>query len=107
MRGKLDIVKMFHFHGDESSIRPHPYEYPDSYINFLLVIYHIFEIPYRQLEGFIRALARYCDLKPIDHSTIHERSMKLNLNMDIGDTDDITIFVDVVGNLRFLYAKTL
>lgn len=36
----------------------HPYDYPDSYINFLSVIYYIFGIPYRQLEGFMRALPK-------------------------------------------------
>ncbi|VUT26780.1 MAG: hypothetical protein MOIL_01717 [Candidatus Methanolliviera sp. GoM_oil] len=69
----------------------------DSYINFLLVTYHIFKIPYRQLEGFIRALSRYYDLKPIDHSTIHERSMKLNLHKGLCDTDNITISVIASG----------
>ena len=75
----------------------HPYDYPDSYINFLSVIYYIFGIPYRQLEGFTRALSKYCDLKPIDYSTIQERSTKLKLNINIVNTDDMIISVDASG----------
>ena len=75
----------------------HLYDYPDSYINFLSVIYYIFGIPYRQLEGFTRALSKYCDLKPVCHSTIYERSTKLNLNINIGNTDDMIISVDASG----------
>jgi hypothetical protein len=49
------------------------YEYPASYIRFLSMIYCLFQFPYRQLEGFARALSRYNGIRPLNYSTIHER----------------------------------
>jgi hypothetical protein len=61
------------------------------------MIYYLFQLPYRQLEGFTRALSRYGEVKPIDHSTIHERSMKLDLAINAETSDDMIISVDASG----------
>jgi len=38
-----------------------PFTYLDSLIKFLASIRLLFHLPYRQLEGFTRALSRYVD----------------------------------------------
>ncbi len=78
-----------------------PYEYPESFAKFLAFLYVAFNLPYRQLEGFIKALMRLNpDLKKPDHATIHRRVMKLNLNLDDSlkkSKEPITIAVDASG----------
>jgi len=81
--------------------RGKPYDYPLSYIRFLAFIYVAFNLPYRQLEGFIRAMTRLNPrLEKPDHATIHRRVMKLNLNLDDSlkkSKKPITIAVDASG----------
>jgi len=74
-----------------------PYEYPMSYLRFLSMIYYLFQLPYRQLEGFTRALSSYGRVRPIDHSTIHERLMKLDLGINAEMDGDLIIAVDASG----------
>jgi hypothetical protein len=46
------------------------YRYPQSFIK-LLAIVHAYVLPYRQLEGFMRALSQHVDgLKAPDYTTI-------------------------------------
>ncbi|MCX6821909.1 MAG: IS5 family transposase [Candidatus Aenigmarchaeota archaeon] len=81
--------------------RGKPYDYPLSYIRFLAFIYVAFNLPYRQLEGFIRAMIRLNPrLEKPDHATIHRRVMKLNLNLSDSlkkPGKPITIAVDASG----------
>jgi hypothetical protein len=59
-----------------------PYSYPDSFFQFLGVIHVLFNLPYRQTEGFVRGLSKLLpNLKKPDHATIHRRVSKLNLNL--------------------------
>jgi len=37
--------------------RGRPFDYPDSLIQFCRIIYHVFHLPYRQLEGFMKKLS--------------------------------------------------
>jgi IS5 family transposase len=58
------------------------YLYPDSFITALSFIYVLFFLPYRQLEGFFKAISKFIpNLKVPDHSTIHRRVNKLNINL--------------------------
>jgi len=78
-----------------------PYSYPLSYIRFLAFIYVAFNLPYRQLEGFIKAMMRLnSDFEKPDHATIHRRILKLNLNPSDSlkkSNKPITIAVDASG----------
>ena len=59
-----------------------PYKYPKSFIQFMAFLYVALNIPYRQLEGFIKVMMKLnSDLKKPDHATIHRRVMKLNPNL--------------------------
>ena len=47
------------------------FRYPESFIRLLLFMHVYLHLPYRQLEGFTKALARYVKgLKAPDHSSI-------------------------------------
>jgi hypothetical protein len=75
-----------------------PYKYPNSFI-MLLAIIHAYLLPYRQLEGFVRALSNHIDIKPIDYSSIAWRVARLdvNINNDININEPIVIAVDSSG----------
>ena len=77
------------------------FRYPDSFIRLLLFMHAYLHLPYRQLEGFTKALARYVKgLKAPDHSSIQWRAEKLPVTFDHGVMDsneDVVIAVDVKG----------
>ena len=57
-----------------------PFRLTDGYIVFLAVVRYLFSMPYRQLEGFTRALSRLIPrLPPIDYSWVRRRILMLNL----------------------------
>jgi hypothetical protein len=53
------------------------FRYPESFIRLLAIIQHAYLLPYRQLEGFIRALSSNVEgLKVPDYTTICYRIAK-------------------------------
>jgi len=80
---------------------PH-YRYPNSLISLLATV-HVYLLPYRQLEGFLRMMSIYVKkLKEMvpDFTTIWWRveRMKINLDPKINpEKDDIMIAVDSTG----------
>jgi len=78
-----------------------PYHYPESFMRLLCFIRLLFHLPYRQCEGFIRALARYVEgLQAPDYTTICRRVNRLNLSLDeslLKSPAPITIAVDASG----------
>jgi len=53
----------------------------DSHIGFLGVVRHLFGLPYRQLEGFARALNRLVPTLPSgDYSGLRRRILRLDLS---------------------------
>ena len=77
------------------------FRYPDSLIRLLLFIHAYLRLPYRQLEGFTKALARYVDgLRAPDHSSIKWRAGKMPLKLDSAVVElgeDVVIAVDATG----------
>jgi hypothetical protein len=77
------------------------FRYPDSFIRLLLFMHVYLHLPYRQLEGFTKALARYVKgLKPPDHSSISWRAEKLPVRLDrtVMDSDEpVVIALDASG----------
>jgi hypothetical protein len=50
------------------------------YVVFLAVVRYLFSMPYRQLEGFTRALHRLIPrLPPVDYSWVRRRILRLDL----------------------------
>ena len=86
---------------NEGKEGPH-YRYPNSLISLLATV-HVYLLPYRQLEGFLRMMSIHIKkLKEVvpDFTTIWCRveRMKIYLNPQINpEKDDIVIAVDSTG----------
>ncbi len=76
--------------------RGHPYEYPNSYMQFLISIRYYCHLDYRTLEGFCRNLSRILDIPAPDHSTIHKR-LKMDFTPPAVNSEEIVIAVDSSG----------
>jgi len=75
------------------------FRYPESFIKLLAVI-HAYLLPFRQLEGFTKALTSHVDgLKAPDYTSIWWRvsRMKVELNSKIKPDEDVTIAIDSSG----------
>jgi hypothetical protein len=75
------------------------YRYPESFIK-LLAIVHAYVLPYRQLEGFMRALCNHVEgPKAPDYTTIwwQVAKMKVNVASNVMLDKDVTIAVDSTG----------
>lgn len=75
------------------------YRYPESFVKLLAVV-HAYVLPYRQLEGFMRALSQHVDgLKAPDYTTIWWRvdKMKVDVASSVELDKDVTIAVDSSG----------
>jgi len=82
--------------------RPGPrYKLTNSYINLLAIVRYLFQMPYRQLEGYTRALHRLIpQLPPADYSGIRKRILRLNVDPYkhlSQSSDPITIALDSTG----------
>jgi len=73
-----------------------PFDYPESLIK-LLAIVHAYLLPYRQSEGFTRALLRHTSLNAPDFTSIQWRVAKMDVSIDNTITDDIVIAADSSG----------
>jgi len=77
-----------------------PFTLTSSHIVFLAVVRYLFGLPYRQLEGFTRALNRLLPrLPPADYSGLRRRIMGVDLSPyhDFEGSDDVVIAVDSTG----------
>jgi len=76
------------------------YRYPRCLMSMLAAI-HVYLLPYRQLEGFVRVFAEHVDLfKGIpDYTTIWWRVARVKVEVDptVDRTKDVTIAVDSTG----------
>lgn len=75
------------------------FRYPESFIKLLAVI-HAYLLPFRQLEGFTKALTNHVDgLKAPDYTSIWWRvsRMKVELDASIKPDEDVTIALDSSG----------
>jgi len=77
------------------------FRYPGSFIRLLLFMHAYLHLPYRELEGFIKALTKYVKgLKVPDHSSIQWREEKLPITLDnvlAKSSGDVIIAVDASG----------
>ena len=78
------------------------YHISNSYVQLLAAVRYLYEMPYRQLEGFTRALHRLVPSTPprADYSGIRKRILRLPVDpyKDLKQTDEpVTIAVDSTG----------
>ncbi|MGC8961037.1 MAG: transposase, partial [Candidatus Bathyarchaeia archaeon] len=78
-----------------------PFKLIDRYVEFLMVVRYLFSMPYRQLEGFTRALNRLIARLPsADYSWIRRRILMLDLSPydSLSDSiEPVVIAVDASG----------
>ena len=54
--------------------RGHPFTYPGQFIEWMACIHSIFQMPYRQMEGFTTALSKILPgMQSADYSTLFRR----------------------------------
>ena len=80
----------------------HPFVYSDTAIETLLALRELFRLPYRQTEGFGRALIQLMqvDVKIPDYTSLAKRAvqMKVNISLDIKrHSGPIDVVVDSTG----------
>ena len=77
------------------------YEYPGSFIKLLAFIHFYLRLPYRQLEGFTKMVARYADgLKAPDYSSMAWRIQRLDVKLNdplAKSNDEVVLAVDASG----------
>lgn len=76
-----------------------PFEYADTFMTLLAYIRYLFNLPYRQTEGFVRALSSYTrSSKAPDYSIISRRINALKINiMPRRSKGKVAIVVDSTG----------
>jgi hypothetical protein len=77
------------------------FRYPSCLMSMLAAI-HVYLLPYRQLEGFVRVFAEHVDaMKGVvpDYSTVWWRVARVRVDIDpsVDRTKDVTIAVDSTG----------
>jgi IS5 family transposase len=73
--------------------------YPDVFVELLGYVHLLFHLPYRQTEGFLKALRRFDSrIEVPDYSTIDRRVNRLSVRLDEEDYgNDLVIAVDASG----------
>jgi hypothetical protein len=76
-----------------------PFRYPEAFMRLLAYVHVLFHLPFRQEEGFVKALSKHVvGLKAPDWSTIWERTKKLDMKLNGVKTDQpISVAVDSSG----------
>ena len=77
------------------------YEYPGSLIKLLAFIHFYLRLPYRQLEGFLKMLAKHVDgLMMPDYSSMAWRIQRLDVKLNDGlakSNDEVVVALDASG----------
>ncbi|NMB86409.1 MAG: hypothetical protein GYA29_09260 [Methanothrix sp.] len=77
------------------------YEFPEPFIQHLMMLHIILKVSYRSLEGMVRKLSTYIPVIPtIDYTTIWKRGTKLDLKLSdtIAESDEpVVIAIDSTG----------
>ena len=79
--------------------RGRPYVYPPSLVEFCCVLYNVFHLPYRQLEGVLRAVSIFVpELEVLDYTTGFRRISQLDFKLPRVDAGEPL----VVGSMLVL-----
>ncbi|KXB07259.1 hypothetical protein AKJ54_00470 [candidate division MSBL1 archaeon SCGC-AAA382K21] len=74
-----------------------PYKFPESYVQFAVLWYEFFHLPYRQLEGALRKLGELIpELKASDYTSLWHRFKDLDLEIPESG-DKVVVAVDATG----------
>lgn len=87
-------------HANEGTKVGRPFLYSDTAIECLLILREFFHLPYRQTEGFGKALVKLMriDVPIPDYSSLAKRAAKLGVTLDVKRTQGaIDIVIDSTG----------
>lgn len=87
-------------HANAQPRRGHPFVFSDTAIECLLILRELFQLPYRQTEGFGRSLAQLMEVEiEIPHYTsLAKRAAKLGISLDVRrHSGAIDVVVDSTG----------
>lgn len=94
-----DVVDAWEHENDQKK-NGRPFTYSDLAIETLLTIRELFRLPYRQTEGFGRALAKLMEAEVLipHHTSLQKRAAKMNVALDLSaTTGPIDVVVDSTG----------
>lgn len=80
--------------------RGRPFHFPEAFIEWTALIHVLFFMPYRQMEGFLKALSGFVEIDPAHYTTLFKRIKLLDFDLlsSIGDVgDDMVIALDSTG----------
>ena len=81
--------------------RGRPFQYPESFIAWMARIHIFLQMPYRQMEGFVRRLAAFIPgLKAADYTTLFRRIQRLDLSLPVVPellAEDVIVAADSTG----------
>lgn len=78
--------------------RGRPFLYPGLFIMWMALIHVVFFLPYRQMEGFLRALSTYVPIVAADYTTLYRRISIVELDIDPRNLgDDVVVALDSSG----------
>jgi hypothetical protein len=94
-----DVIEQWHHTNDRPKVG-HPFVYSDTAIECLLTLRELFQLPYRQAEGFAQSLAQLMqvDIPIPDYTSLAKRAAKIGISLDVADrTGPIDVVVDSTG----------
>ncbi|MFQ5793675.1 MAG: transposase [Candidatus Bipolaricaulia bacterium] len=101
---KVDVLKDWHqeIARMNEGKRGHPFVYPETLMLPLGMIRAAFHLPYRQLEGFARALGKLTHLPAPDYTTFSLRLPQLRLDPEpqLDPEEPVILVVDSTGIKR-------
>lgn len=79
--------------------RGRPFRFPEAFVEWMGLIRVWFFMPFRQMEGFLRALSLHVTVKPADYTTLFKRikDTRIDLSSTIEAGEDVVIAVDSTG----------
>ncbi|NLB01332.1 MAG: IS5 family transposase [Methanomicrobiales archaeon] len=81
--------------------RGRSFQYPESFIAWMARIHIFLQMPYRQMEGFVRKLVTFIpSLKAADYTTLFCRIKNLDLSLEVFPeilADDVIVTADSTG----------
>lgn len=93
------VIDVWEHENDQKKVG-RPFKYSDVAIETLLTIRELFRLPYRQTEGFGKALAKLmqADVAIPDYTSLQKRSAKLGIEIEVDPaTGPIDVVVDSTG----------
>ena len=94
-----DVLQKIKEKDEEENKRGRPYKYKSIFIKFILILRYMFNLPYRQTEGFIRGIFKWFNIDIPNFRTICYRNKKMEIEYEMSGEirDNAVIVIDSTG----------